>query len=368
MVRDVFVEVHDFGFGPACGFLDMTERFADQYRWHVLAVGNAAAFIRKERPGVNVISFNGFSKDNWHGLASIVPKESPLVTFSNPGFAAYAAQQWNKVCLVDQLDWMWPTYPDGIDDVDLHLVQHYFGQAHQKPRAPNAIEIRPIVTPSAFIGADNANRLGTVVGLGGMAIAGNSKGGDSYAEWLLPHIISGLDGTPEAFPVSVVGGSPNLETIVSRLGDRRVSSAVGVRRHSYMGLLRGSRYQILTPGLASIYEAAVTGLKPLFQPGVNKSMLLQLDSLIEKNYPFAVAWPWFDEIKDQFASLSAADSLDLITRRIAGSIRNEDKSGEMIRTSVADYLSRHQDGHLTIDLPIDLPDGGSLLQAALQFS
>src|SRR5262245_3884858 len=106
-MKDVYVEVHDFGFGPACGFLDITERFAGQYRWHVLAAGNAAAFIAKERPDVKMIEFNGFRRENWPLLAAIMPPDAPLLTLSNPNFAAFAAREGHHVLFVDQLDWMW---------------------------------------------------------------------------------------------------------------------------------------------------------------------------------------------------------------------------------------------------------------------
>jgi hypothetical protein len=366
MTTDVFVEVHDFGFGPACGFLDITEKFAHRYRWHVLAAGNAAAFIQKERPGIDLIPFNGFDRSIWPRLSNFVPADAPLVTFSNPGFAAYAARQGYTVHLVDQLDWMWPAYPEGIEQVDLHLVQYYFGRENGKQRAPGAVEIRPIVTPSALSSANRHDIVGTVIGLGGMAIAGDPTAGDSHARWLLSQILSALQDSPEAFPLCVVGGSPNLAAIVNALGDSRVYAAGGVGRRNYMELLRGSRFQILTPGLASIYEAAALGVSPLFQPGVNKSMLLQLESLVETGYPFAVTWPWFKDTRDRLTTLAPPDALDLITRSIALSMRGEDEAGELLRAGVKDYVSSPDERPVPIKVPKHLPEGGFLLEEAIQ--
>lgn len=365
-MRDVFVEVHDFGFGPACGFLDITEPFATAYRWHVLAAGNAAAYIRQERPGIDVIPFDGFNRDNWPKLHTIVPPDAPLVSLSHPGFAAYAAQHGYNVCLVDQLDWMWDANPAGIDEVYLHLVQYYFGKSSAKARAENAIEIRPIVTPLVPVRQRAKGAFGTVVGLGGMAIAGNPAGGDAYAKWVLPHILSALEDTPEAFPVCVVGGSPNLPSIVGALGDDRVSPYVGVTRSVYMRMLQGSSFQILTPGLASIYEAAVVGFSPFFQPGVNKSMLLQVHSLSATGYPFTMLWPWFEAVQPELKSLAAADALAMIKNHIATSIGGEDNSGEILETAIRSYVLHRDHKPLPIYLPAALPDGSMLLEQALE--
>jgi hypothetical protein len=366
MTMDVYVEIHDFGFGPACGFLDITERFEGRYRWHVLAVGNAAAFIRKERPGIDLIPFNGFNRASWPQFRDLVPRDAPVLTFSNPGFAAHAAQEGYRVYFVDQLDWMWPAYPDGIAEVELHLIQHYFGRGSGKPQAPAAIEIRPIVTPSALTGDSRHDGIGTVIGLGGMAIAGDPLAGDSHARWLLSQVLTAVKDRPEAFPICVVGGSPNLAAIVNALGDSRVFAAGGVGRHKYMELLRNSRFQILTPGLASIYEAAAIGVSPLFQPGVNKSMLLQLESLAETGYPFVMGWPWFAQVRDRLTSLPPADALDLITRSIASSMRGEDDAGALLRMAVEDYVSSTGEKPVPIDIPKHLPDGAVLLGEALQ--
>lgn len=365
-MRRVFVEVHDFGFGPACGFLDITEPFADEFHWHVLAVGNAAAYIRRERPKINIIPFDGFNRESWPKLRAIAPPEVPIVSLSNPGFAAYAAQHGHNVCLVDQLDWMWDASPAGIDDVYLHLVQYYFGQSTAKARAEKAIEIRPIVTPLVPELQRGKDAFRTVIGLGGMAIAGNPHGGDAYAKWILPHILSALDGTPEAFPICVVGGSPNLPAIVDALGDSRVSYRVGVTRGAYMRMLQDASFQILTPGLASIYEAAVVGFSPLFQPGVNKSMVLQLQSLSATGYPFIMAWPWFEVAASDLKSLPAARALELITNRISSSIRGEDNSGDILKGAIRNYILRRGHRPPPIHVPAALPDGSALLHRALE--
>jgi hypothetical protein len=366
MTMDVYVEVHDFGFGPACGFLDMTERFAGQYRWHVLAVGNVAAYIRKERPGIDLIPFDGYHNASWPHLHTLVPRGAPVVTFSNPGFAAFAAREGYRVYFVDQLDWMWSSNPEGIDEVQLHLIQYYFGRKSSKPRAAAAIEIRPIVTPLTpghHYPRDAAK--GTVVGLGGMAIASDPLAGDSHARWLLPQILKAVGDRPDVFPICVVGGSPNLVEIVGELGDSRVFAAGGVGRRQYMELLRNSRFQILTPGLASIYEAAAIGISPLFQPGVNKSMLLQLESLAEAGYPFTMTWPWFGEARDRLISLPPEETEDLIARSIASSMRDEDEAGNLLRAAVENYISSPEDRPLPIDIPRDLPEGATLLERAL---
>ncbi|MGO7733124.1 hypothetical protein ELG72_37180 [Rhizobium leguminosarum] len=362
-MRDVFVEIHDFGYGPACGFLDATASFSDEFNWHVLASGNAARYLARARPEAEIIPFNGYDPENWKRLSSLIPQGSPLLSLSNPGFASYAAGQGFRVALIDQLDWMWSANPVDIDLVELHLIQHYFGASSNKQRPAKALEVRPIVTPA--LPQRNGSKVldMIVIGLGGMAIAGNPEAGDAYARWLLRQVSNALDQT--GFSIVIVGGSPNLVSIVRSAGLNGATVVNGMSRLEYLSLLNRSSFQILTPGLASIYESEALGLSPLFLPGVNKSMLLQLQSLVNAGYPQAVSWPWMKEVRSALQSLPAGDALALITGKIKSSMADEDNSGRILQAAILDYVEGETRHRIPVDIDKGMPEASVLLRQAL---
>ncbi len=360
----IYVEVPDFGFGPACGFLDGTEPFAGSFEWNVLTSGNAAKFIKSERPECQILPFDGFHAENWPLLPDLVPPESIVLSISNPPFAAHAALLGHHTGLLDQLDWMWEALPEGIDALSFHLSQTYFGVRSRTAPGPSQIEVAPVVS-SYFQGQRPRNRSGTLTSFGGMAIAGVPDATDDYAHWLLSCAVPLLDSA-DAYPAYVVGGSPNLERLVSGYGDRDVKCMIGLGRHAYAELLRTAQHQILSPGLASIFEAEVAGASPLFSPGSNKSMVLQLEALHETGYKHVSTWPWHATIVNQISTMPQVEALEVVSKRIEASMA--DPSGRShFETDLESYLGRDHDCIVETAWDRSLPTVGGVLERQLRW-
>ncbi len=360
----VFVEISDFGFGPACGFLDSTESFADSFDWNVLTSGNAADFIKSERPDCRVLEFDGFHAGNWPSLPDLVPPGSVILSLSNPPFAAHAAGLGHRSGLLDQLDWMWEALPDGIDALTFHISQTYFG-GRSRPAIDRhgMIEVAPVVS-SHFRGQRGQKRVGTLISFGGMAIAGVPDATDEYADWLLASAVPLLDSA-NAYPAYVVGGSPNLQTLVSSYGNRDIRCMIGLGRYAYSELLKTSRHQILSPGLASIFEAEAAGVSPLYSPGSNKSMVLQLEALRETTYEYISTWPWHASVVNEISAMPQLDALEIVVQRIRTSMA--DSSGQReFEIDLKRYLGRDHDCEVETAWDHTLPTVGEVLERQLR--
>src|SRR5205807_398450 len=120
---------------------------------------------------------------------------------------------------------------------------------------------------------------------------GVSDRSDSYALWITDQVLKAMGQTLEGARIVVVGGSP---TFVAAARNRYpgVAFLASLARREYLTLVGASGHQILTPGLASIYEADALHLAPLFLPGSNKSMLCQSADLFERGYEGTSEWGW----------------------------------------------------------------------------
>lgn len=281
--------VRDFGFGPATGFLDITEHCRDEFDWIVLSSGNALGLLRKEIPGARFVEFDGYDENRWSDLEDLLPKGSPVLAFSNPTFAAWAGRRYPTV-LVDQLHWMWTEQVEGLSHLELHLVQAYFGLGSGPPLPPSAELVAPIVSSAFTEHRDGPADPRILIGFGGMAIAGDRQAADEYAAWMVRILASLARDRSET--LCAVGGSETLARIRSDLGLADVLDClVALPRREYAALLGSARSAILTPGLASIYEASALRRGVCFQPGFNKSMILQLHDLTEVGCEHAITWP-----------------------------------------------------------------------------
>jgi hypothetical protein len=75
-----------------------------------------------------------------------------------------------------------------------------------------------------------------------------------------------------------------------------ISAVQALSRQQYLTKLRSSRSLVLTPGLATIRECSRYRLRPLFQPGDNKSMILQLAALQQISGAACLTWSWSPEV------------------------------------------------------------------------
>lgn len=359
--RTVYVHVRDFGYGPSTGFLDVVESFRDEYRWVIFSSGNALAYLQQQLPGAAFHAFDGYDKSRWPDLFDLVPVGSVTIAFSNPQFAAWATRRYRSV-LIDQLSWMWPSTVEGLDRLELHLVQEYFGLES------GVMDGGELVAPIVSLAFQNAHDHDTpndqlLVGFGGMSVAGSRAATDDYARWLLE--IVGPEARSRGIPIALVGGSPALATLAGELKTAgSVASHIGLGRREYARTLTAARAAILSPGLATIFESALLARGPLFQPGHNKSMLLQLDAVRRLGYEHVITWPFVETDLDRLRALPQDDALRDVRR-----LMDEAIASPAFRATVSAAIGRYLDDPAPprLDLPSrgKLPDAGSRLREYL---
>jgi len=360
----VIAEIPDFGFGPAAGFADLHASLAEvNIDWTLATTGNAARFLADVIADATIVDFSGFDTACWEQIDSFAPPGSQWLSMSNPRFSDWAGKRGHRVVLVDQLYWMWGPAELGAGCY-CHVAPAYF-----KPvsvAAEGFTLTRPIIAPGlAARRRPAATRSGTVIAFGGMAVAGDPTAGDRYAAWLLNAIMPALIAS-RAGPLQIVGGSPNLEKICAPWASHRaviVHGALG--RDSYLDLLASSAHQILTPGLATIIEAAELGLSPLFQPGANKSMVLQLDDLVGVAAQLCAPWSWAPEAASRFRSMPQIDALTEIAVLLEASTAPGSPEGARLGERVAAYVAETSRQPLELSIDKSLAEPATVVAAAL---
>jgi hypothetical protein len=343
--RPVFMEFPNFGYGPAAAALTLIRGVEDAYQWNLVSTGGAAAFAQKQLRGAVVHDLDTFDPDSWKGFREIAPAGSATVSVTNPQFGIWAAGAGYRVGLVDTLDWMWPSLPPGVGQVQFHLVQAYFGNnADGSRHNPKAQVIGPIVDPLLWPHEGAGRQPGnTVIGFGGMHMP--SPGGDelvaSYTRWFLDATLPLLTDHPKVKSVAVVGGRGDLEDLVPARWRNAVRVHPGLTRTDYAAMLRSAEHLLLSPGLGSLYECTSTHLQPLLQPGWNLSMLLQAFHVTRTAYPYICAWEWLGEAVRDVQGKSELDALCYLTGRIRDGIEEDRGRGESILIKpILHYLER----------------------------
>ncbi len=349
----VFAEIPDFGYGPAASFADLAAALGDSARWTVATTGNAARFLRDAMPEATFADFNGFSPEAWPSARAIAAPDALWLTMSNPRFANWAGARGHPVILVDQLHWMWGKEELG-EGRFIHVAPQYFG--HPQARLPTMRLTRPILDPTIErYRRPRARRKGTLIAFGGMAIAGDPTAGDAYARWILERALPVvLDATAGA--VHVVGGSPRLaELCTPWRNSSRVCVHGRLDRATYLNLLGSTAFQLLTPGLSTIYESAELELSPLFQPGANKSMVLQLEDLAVLAPRRCARWSWAHERVPHLRSVSQVEALAEIAVLLEHSLSPASTERERFAEAVSRYLGSGPAPALKLDRGPDLP-------------
>jgi hypothetical protein len=357
---EVHVEVSDFGYGPAHAAIALLEE-QPELNLTVWSSGNALELMKAALPQARFCRHDATRPGSFGTFAADVAPRARVLTMSR-AFAAQAAQAGHWVCLVDQLDWMWGPQDPPAPNVALHLVPG-FGSA---PPTEGSIAVAPLLS-SAFRGRVCERRDAVaVVGFGGMSMMGDSSAADGYARWLLGTALPVLAEDPSVMEIVVVGGSPSLAAC---LPDPMPGVAMSVRRaqtpERYARLLASSAHQILTPGLATLVECQALNLTPLLQPGVSKSMLLQLDAVRRTGYEWTAPWPWHADAVDVLVGRPQAGGLAWLAPRMRRATAATSPVGWLV-AALRGYLQRPGDANaLELTTPGGLPDAGSLLSRAL---
>src|SRR5207245_2637759 len=275
--------------GPACGLLDSIQSAAGSYDWHFFSTGQALSLLARCMPRASLTDMNPWDRGAWtHLLAFLPPEPEPIVVVSYPALVAFLLRHGRMVLHIDQLAWMWEA-DEGLAELSstakaglTQVIQWYF--AKSPIRSYPGTEVRPILPPGiAEIPCGDPDPSRALLAFGGMGVAGVSNWSDSYALWITNQVLKAMDQTLNDARIVVVGGSP---TFIAAARNRYpgVMFLASLARREYLALVGASGHQILTPGLASIYEADALQLAPLFLPGSNKSMLLQSADLFECGY------------------------------------------------------------------------------------
>ncbi|HEY2667659.1 MAG TPA: hypothetical protein VGK51_12550 [Actinomycetota bacterium] len=364
--------VDNFGYGPACGLLDSIESAADSYDWHFFSTGQALSLLARCMPRASRTDLNPRDRGVWgHLLDSLAPEPDPIVVVSYPPLVAFLLQHGRTVVHIDQLAWMWeaderlpelaPAATRGLRQV----VQWYFGASPVHDYC--GTEVRPILPLDiSEIPCRCPDPSRVLLAFGGMAVAGVSDGSDPYAAWMTDRVMKALDQTLNDARIVVVGGSPTF-IAAARHRYPGVTFLAGLARREYLALLAASGHQILTPGLASIYEADALRLAPLFLPGSHKSMVLQSADLVARGYARTGEWGWQRSLVAAIRHEPEEQILVELAREIRASLRDPSAASALVER-VSDYLLEDPGPPLKLNVPKGLPTSQATVELMLSLS
>lgn len=364
--------VDNFGYGPACGLLDSIESAAGSYDWHFFSTGQALSLLARCMPQASLTDMNPRDRGAWtHLLACIPPGPEPIVVVSYPALVAFLLRHGRMVVHIDQLAWMWKA-DEGLPELSCtaeagltQVIQWYFGASpiHRY----RGTEVRPILPLGiAEIPCGDPDPSQVLLAFGGMAVAGVSDGSDPYALWITDQVLTALGQTLKDARIVVVGGSPTF-IAAARSRYPRVTFLAGLARREYLTLLAASGHQILTPGLASIYEADALQLAPLFLPGSHKSMLLQSADLGERGYQRTGEWGWQRSLVAALRDEPEEQMLLELAREIQASLVDPSAASALVER-VSDYLLEEPGPLLNLNVPKALPTSQKTVELMLSLS
>jgi len=321
----IFLEVPDFGFGPAATALAAIRQVIYQYDWTVVSTGNAAAFLRNELPSATHLELDTWKSSQWPAFNRLAPRKAIVISSGNPLFAEWAIGEGYRVGHLDALDWMWTEERRELTDAEFRIAQAYYGTLNRFSSETREIA-RPMVDVDIWseqIGPAQS-RTG-LIAFGGMSLPGYEDLVTDYARWILTAGLRSLIEHYDCTRVAIVGGRSDLPWLVppNWREHPRVQTLSRVSRRDYARLVRQSEYLLVSPGLATIYECYVSNTRPVYQPGFNYSMILQLRDLIAAGYSNAITWPWHKQFVNSIAGIPEVAGLQLLQAQISESIHDD---------------------------------------------
>jgi len=242
------------------------------------------------------------------------------------------------------------------------VIQWYF--AKSPIRSYPGTEVRPILPPGiAEIPCGDPDPSRVLLAFGGMGVAGVSNWSDSYALWITNQVLKAMDQTLNDARIVVVGGSP---TFIAAARNRYpgVIFLASLARREYLTLVGASGHQILTPGLASIYEANALQLAPLFLPGSNKSMLLQSADLCERGYEGTTEWGWQRSLLAALRHEPEEQMLLELALQIKTSLLDPHAASDLVER-ISEYLVKETGPPLNLNVPKVLPTSQKTVELVL---
>jgi hypothetical protein len=272
---------------------------------------------------------------------------------------------------IDQLAWMWkadevlPKLSSTAKAGLTQVIQWYFGES--PIHSYRGTEVRPILPLGiAEITCGDPDPSRVLLAFGGMAIAGVADRSDSYALWITDQVLKAVDQALQDARIVVVGGSP---TFIAKARNRYpgVTFLAGLARREYLALVAASGRQILTPGLASIYEADALNLAPLFLPGSHKSMLLQSADLFERGYEGTSEWGWQRSLLAEIRHEPEEQILLELARQIQASLVDPDAASALVER-ISEFLLEETGPPLNLNVPKVLPTSQRIVELMLTTS
>ncbi len=348
------IEFPEFGFGPASTSLKLIGLVANKGKCIVISTGSALKFVIASIPGVITIDFDTSNTDRYHLLPEIIDPlgVDRIISNTNPEFANWAANFGYRVIVIDNLFWMWNTPPDCLNVVEKYFYQHYITEHSFELGASvhsNLICVRPIIDYELWGKSEvRSSRDKILIALGGMNIPYGKSLVVEYANWLLPSIVRMLTLCDNEYEINIVGGlldQVSLELIL--IENPSVNVFTHLVPREFQQLYTDSKIKILTPGLATIYEAIFTKSTPIFLPGFNLSQILQAYDLRESlGYPKVVSWPFEKSAIDNVKGMPEASALSFLSFRICQFMKSNDAS---VFSSVVQNLMTNQIEHSALE-------------------
>lgn len=343
----VYIEFPDFGFGPASTSASLIAYLLKFRRCKIISTGVALNFVRSIYPQIEFFDINTSDKDALDRVSKSVPRNSTIISNTNPGFALWASMNGYKVSVVDTLFWMWGLLPDILENVNLYIIQNYFGHdfINSLPTnfdAKNLVYVKPIINFERWdkkIADDPSNDI--LIAFGGMGNPFDSTFEKEYATWILDAILPILLSHKSIQNIHVVGGE-----IKKDLLDRNILNSSSnfiihgiVTPDDYSRLVKSSKFHLITPGLTSIYESVIAGISPLFLPGSNVSQIIQSVHLSKfANYKHITFWSKSDEIFDAITSVSEEAGIEIVIESLR-TIMKYASENQLVASQLHKYLS-----------------------------
>jgi hypothetical protein len=323
-ITRIFFEFPNFGFGPSSTTVNMLRYFINKYECSIVSTGTALRYVENHFPNVDSIDINTSSSDCLEKVKKTIPQKSIIISNTNPEFLEIVRSAGYKTIGVDTLLWMWPELVARINTQN-YYAQYYFGdyntdqELHQKIFERVTL-VKPLIDYENIRKLRGVRKQNTaVISFGGMDTPFGSRQGFKYANWVLDRIMPEILSDSSIEKVYIIGGLISSKHIINKkwLQSARIQMITSCDQSRFKELVASSRFQFLTPGLTSIYEAALLEITPFFLPGSNVSQVLQqMDLYNHIEYSSLALWPEHVQLTTKIKIVPEMEGISMVNNYI----------------------------------------------------